>query len=66
MTWSKRYFNNTDLVISVQLINDRSSLWAARATFCTLDWHYYDSYRPLSGMMGLNMNSILLPNGSVS
>ena len=61
--WTKPSFTGTDLVISVQALNNPDLGWNARATFCTLD---QGSDRPLTGVVALNLASILLPDGTPS
>ena len=64
VTYSQTSFTDTDLVISVQALNKPNLWWNARATWCIQD--FYGSYRPLSGVVVLNLASILLPDGTPS
>ena len=62
MVWSSDSFTDTDFVVSVQAINDRTSAFVAKGTFCTID--YYVTDRPLSGVIVLNLAAILLDDGT--
>ena len=62
-TWTQTSFTDTDLVISVQALNNPDLWWNARGTYCTLD---KGSQRPLTGVVVLNLASILLPDGTPS
>jgi len=63
VTWTQPSFTGTDLVISVQALNNPDLGWNARASFCTL---VDGSYRPIAGVVVLNLASILLPDGTPS
>ena len=51
------------MVISVQALNNPDLWWNARATFCTVADY---SRRPITGVVVLNLASILLPDGTPS
>ena len=61
--WTQPSFTGTDLVISVQALNNPDLGWNAKATFCRLS---EGSLRPISGVVALNLASILLPDGTPS
>ena len=63
VTWTQPSFTGTDLVISVQALNNPDLGWNARAAFCNLD---LVSGRPITGAVVLNLASILLPDGTPS
>ena len=62
-TWTQTSFTDTDLVISVQALNNPDLWWNARGVYCTVG---KISWRPLSGVVVLNLASILLPDGTPS
>ena len=62
MVWSRDSFTDTDFVVSVQAMNDRSTSFVAKGTFCTIDGG--GTYRPLSGVIVLNLAAILLDDGT--
>ena len=52
--WSKTEFADTDLVMSVQVVNDPNAGYVARATYCEQEF-YFGIGRPISGVVQLNL-----------
>lgn len=47
-SWTKLVFADTDLVVSVQVVNAPNAGYVARATYCERN---EGSYRPISGLV---------------